>query len=386
MSSPNLILFDIPLLHKQLLPLTFTRPVSEIRCGIFTLREKWENYFGKASWLTEDYLKEVFPCKYSVVNIYINSALISTPSLEDSISKLQHNEALFYKGNLLALRSGEQTREDIFTIPVKKIEVENARLIERPWHIFQLNGSEIKKDFELIKLNRINQGVLDKHTVVYNPELVFIDENVKIKASVLNAEAGPIYIGPNCEVQEGSLIRGPFAMCEGSVLSMGSKIKGDTTIGPFCKIGGEVSNSVVFGYSNKGHDGFMGNSVIGEWCNLGADTNTSNLKNNYSEVSVYSYAENGMINTGSQFCGLTMGDHSKAGINTMFNTGTVVGVSSNVFDGDFPPKHVPSFSWGKEVYDFDKAVQTAKIVMSRRGKILSEAEILILKKVKDYEL
>ncbi|MBC7388842.1 MAG: glucose-1-phosphate thymidylyltransferase [Opitutaceae bacterium] len=386
MSLPNLILFDIPVLHKQLLPLTFTRPISEIRCGIFNLREKWEFHFGKASWLTEDYLKEVFPCKYSVVNLYINSAVISNPSLVESISKLQHNEALFYKENLLALRSGELKREDIFTISTKKIELENVKLIERPWHIFQFNGNEIKNDFELIKSKRMNNGVQDKYTIVYNPEQVFIDENVKIKAAVFNAEAGPIYIGPNCEVQEGSLIRGPFAMGEGSVLSMGCKIKGDTTIGPFCKIGGEISNSVVFGYSNKGHDGFMGNSVLGEWCNLGADTNTSNLKNNYSDVSVYSYAENGMVNTGSQFCGLTMGDHSKAGINTMFNTGTVVGVSANVFEGDFPPKHVPSFSWGKEVYEFSKSIETAKKVMLRRGKILSEEGVRVLEKVFNYEL
>ena len=251
MSSPNLILFDIPLFHKQLLPLTFTRPVSEIRCGIFTLREKWENYFGKASWLTEEYLNQVFPCKYSVVNIYINSALLPSPFIVEAILKLQHNEALVNKGTILAIRSGELTRDKLFSHSVKKYEIENANLIERPWHIFQFNGSEIKADFDLIKATRKDYGVQDKHTIVYNPDLLWIDENVKMKAAVLNAEAGPIYNGPNCEVQEGSLIRGPFAMCEGSVLSMGAKIKGDTTIGPYCKIGGEVSNSVVFGYSNK---------------------------------------------------------------------------------------------------------------------------------------
>ena len=377
----SLILFDTPLAHKQILPLTFTRPISEIRCGIFTIREKWERYFGKASWLTEAYLSEVFPCEYESENLYINASLLPTDEIVTKIKNLQKGEAIVHQGKVLACVSAEVKYNEIEHLTFnKRTEIEIASLIERPWHIFQQNGNEIRKDFQYIISSETNHPISDPYTTVYAKENIFIGKNVKIKASVLNAETGPIYIGDNCEIQEGSLIRGPFALCEGSTVSMGAKMKGDNTIGPHCKIGGEISNSILFGYSNKGHDGFLGNSVLGEWCNLGADTNTSNLKNNYSNVSIYSYAENGNVDTGSQFCGLTMGDHSKAGINTMFNTGTVVGVSANVFDGDFPAKHIPSFAWGKnEVYDFEKALETAKRVMKRRGKSLSEAEVKVLK-------
>jgi UDP-N-acetylglucosamine diphosphorylase/glucosamine-1-phosphate N-acetyltransferase len=379
----SLILFDTPLAHKQLLPLTFTRPISEIRCGIFTIREKWERYFGKASWLTEDYLSEVFPCETEAENLYINASLLPSQEIVNQIKKLRKNEAIVHKEHILAFVSAEVKISQIEQLTFsKKTEIETAQLIERPWHIFQQNGNEIRKDFQYVIATEENFYLSDPHTIMYESNNIFIGKNVKIKASVLNAENGPIYIGDNCEIQEGSLIRGPFALCEGSTVNMGAKMRGDNTIGPHCKVGGEISNSILFGYSNKGHDGFLGNSVLGEWCNLGADTNTSNLKNNYSNVSIYSYAENGNVDTGSQFCGLTMGDHSKAGINTMFNTGTVVGVSANVFDGDFPAKHIPSFAWGKnEVYDFDKALETAKRVMERRGKSLSEAEVKVLRVV-----
>jgi UDP-N-acetylglucosamine diphosphorylase/glucosamine-1-phosphate N-acetyltransferase len=378
---PNLILFDLPNTHTQLLPLTFTRPIAEIRCGILTLREKWEQYFGKASWLTEDYLQDAFPCHYGQENLYVNGSMLATDELAEIVGHLDFDQAIVKQGTLLAVKTGWLKKEDLSHHSFRKyIEAKNIQLIERPWHIFQYNGAQIKEDMPRIEAIRHNYGVQDAHTILYGKERIFVDENVKIKASVLNAENGPIYLGPHSEVQEGSVIRGPFALCEGSTINMGGKMKGDTTIGPYSKVGGEVSNSVVFGYSNKGHDGFMGNSVIGEWCNLGADTNTSNLKNNYSNVSIWSYAENGMVDTGLQFCGLIMGDHSKAGINTMFNTGTVVGASANVFDGDFPPKHVPSFAWGKnEKYDFDKSIETAQRVMERRGKKLSPSEIKILK-------
>lgn len=380
---PNLILFDLSYTHKQLLPLTFTRPISEIRCGIYLLREKWELYFGKASWLTEEYLQDVFPCHYGHENIYINSSLLASDELAEIIGRLEFNQAIAKNGTLLAVKTGWLKRQDLHQHSFRKyIEAKNVQMIERPWHIFQQNGAEIRSDIEHISANIKNHEIKDPHTIVYGKDNIFIEENVKIKASVLNAETGPIYIGAHCEIQEGSLIRGPFALCEGSTLSMGSKMKGDTTIGPYCKVGGEISNSVIFGYSNKGHDGFLGNSVLGEWCNLGADTNISNLKNNYSTVSIHSYAENGMVDTKSQFCGLTMGDHSKAGINSMFNTGTVVGVSANVFDVGFPPKHVASFAWGNsEKYNFDKAIETAQRVMERRGKKLSEADTKILRHI-----
>jgi len=381
----NLILFDPDIIRKQLLPLTFTRPISELRCGIFTLREKWERHFGKASWLTIPYLMEVFSCQYESENLYISGSLLESKEVYLKIKELKNGQALYSKGKLLAFIGGKITWEDVANLTfAKTIEINEVELIERPWHIFQKNGAQIRTDFEYVQNTIISQKVDDKHTSVYHPENVFIGKNVKIRAAVLNAEGGPIYIGDNCEIQEGCVIRAPFVICEGSTLNMGSKMRGDITIGPYCKVGGEISNSVFIGYSNKGHDGYMGNSVIGEWCNLGADTNTSNLKNNYSNVRLWSYAENEMFDTGAQFCGLVMADHSKSGINTMFNTGTVVGVSANVFDGGFPKKHIPSFTWGKsEKYDFKKAILTAKMVMEKRGKHITEAEISILKHIYD---
>ncbi len=207
--------------------------------------------------------------------------------------------------------------------------------------------------------------------MVYAPENIFIEEGVYIRAAILNAENGPIYLGKNSIVQEGAIIRGAFAMGEGSHVNMGAKMRGDISLGPYCKVGGEVSNSVVFGYSNKAHDGFLGNSVLGEWCNLGADTNTSNLKNNYDSPKLWNHAYNDFEKTGIQFCGLMMGDHSKAGINTMFNTGTVVDVSTNIFGSGFPSNYIPSFAWGGgeqyEEYELPKALETAERVMARRN-------------------
>jgi UDP-N-acetylglucosamine diphosphorylase/glucosamine-1-phosphate N-acetyltransferase len=259
--------------------------------------------------------------------------------------------------------------------------------IQKSWHIFQVNAAEIRKDYELITAGRRSEALEDPHTIVYNASQVFIEPGAKIKAAVLNAEGGPIYIGKNAEVQEGSLIRGPFALCEGSTVNMGAKMRGDTTVGPFSKVGGEISNAVMFGYSNKGHEGFLGNAVIGEWCNLGADTNTSNLKNNYAEVKIWDYTKGGFANTGLQFCGLMMGDHAKAGINTMFNTGTVVGVGANVFGDGFPRNFIPSFSWGGasgfSTFQVRKFEETAIAVMKRRGLEYSETEKEIIQKVFD---
>ena len=379
----QLILFDPAQFHQQLLPLTFTRPISELRCGIFTLREKWERHFGKASWLTANYLSEVFPCSYQPQNLYIHGALLESESVLTKIKTLQIGQALYFKETLLAFVSGKVEYGAISELVfIEKIRVEEAELIEKPWHIFQKNGTQIKRDFEYVKKTQTTNPIEDPHTRVYCPENIFIGKNVKLRAAVLNAETGPIYIGDNCEIQEGCVIRAPFVICEGSTLKMGARMRGDITIGPMCNAGGEISNSIMLGYSNKAHDGFMGNSVIGEWCNLGADTNISNMKNTYSNVKVWSYDEKKMVDTGSQFCGLTMGDYSKSGINTMFNTGTVVGVCTNVFDGGFPPKHIPSFSWGKsEKYEFDKAMYSARIIMSKYGKSLSTAQEKMLRTV-----
>jgi UDP-N-acetylglucosamine diphosphorylase/glucosamine-1-phosphate N-acetyltransferase len=260
-------------------------------------------------------------------------------------------------------------------------------LIDQPWKIFQYNASQIKSDFAFITRGRESAGVLDRHTKTYGTENIFVEEGADIKAAILNAESGPIYIGKNAVVQEGSIIRGSFALCEGATVNMGAKMRGDSTVGPYCKVGGEVSNSVLFGYSNKGHDGFLGNSVLGEWCNLGADTNASNLKNNYDQVKLWSYAKKGFISTGQQFCGLMMGDHSKCGINTMFNTGTVIGVSANIFGDGYPRNFIPSFSWGGAAgfitHQLSKVYETAERVMSRRQVELTETDKEILKYIFD---
>ena len=258
-------------------------------------------------------------------------------------------------------------------------------MIDHVWDIFSKNGDAIKQDFDLITKNKTSLHLSKSNTVIGDPKLIFLEEGAIVEASILNTTAGPIYIGKDAEVMEGSMVRGPFALGEHSALKLGTKIYGPTTVGPHSKIGGEVNNSVIFGYSNKGHDGFLGNSVIGEWCNLGADTNNSNLKNNYSSVKLYNYSKKAMLDSGLQFCGLIMGDHSKCGINTMFNTGTVVGVGANIFGGGFPPTHIPSYSWGGAdgmmEYQFEKMIETADRVFQRRNLFISELDISILRTI-----
>jgi UDP-N-acetylglucosamine diphosphorylase/glucosamine-1-phosphate N-acetyltransferase len=383
----NLILFDDSSIRGSLLPFTFTRPVAEIRIGILKISEKWQKYTGsQPGFLTQDYLS----AKYTFKNepaLLVNGALCPDPLVWKAIQKLSLGEALKYKNTLLALRWNEpqQFHSEIIK-ECKVIEYEQeVVLVQKTWNIFQFNGEELKKDFELITKGRKSQEIKDPYTSVYGKDQIFIEEGAVIKAAVLNAENGPIYIGKNTEIQEGALIRGPFALCEGSTVNMGAKMRGDTTVGPFSKIGGEVGNSVLFGYSNKGHEGYLGNSVIGEWCNLGADTNTSNLKNNYAMVKIWDYTKGGFANTGLQFCGLMMGDHSKCGINTMFNTGTVVGVGANIFGDGFPRNFIPSFSWGGaagfSTFQVKKFEETATAVMARRGNVYDEVEKEILQKV-----
>jgi UDP-N-acetylglucosamine diphosphorylase/glucosamine-1-phosphate N-acetyltransferase len=255
-------------------------------------------------------------------------------------------------------------------------------LIDQVWKIYQNNGAQIREDFTLITQGRKSASVTDPFTRIYNSDQVFLEEGVEIRAALLNADNGPIYLGKNSLVQEGALIRGPFALCEGSHVNMGAKVRGDTTVGPFSKIGGEVSNSVIFGYSNKAHDGFLGNSVIGEWCNLGADTNTSNLKNNYENIKLWNYAKGGFKDTGLMFCGLMLGDHSRCGINMMFNSGTVVGVSASIFGDGYPRNFIPSFAWGGAAgfttYQLTKALDTASKAMARRNVTLTEEDREIL--------
>jgi UDP-N-acetylglucosamine diphosphorylase/glucosamine-1-phosphate N-acetyltransferase len=383
----NYILFDDQHVRTSLLPLTFTRPVSEIRVGICTITQKWEQVLrSRISFLTEPYLQAKYPQVNTLNDVFINGAICPDEALLAAIQSLQKGDRLMHGDILVAYRPEElpETLTDIDQIPDIRVQThqQHITIIRDLCDIYASNGEQIRADFRRITAGRVSRPIADPHTAVYNPGQIFIEEGVEMKACILNAEGGPIYIGRNAQLHEGTVVRGPFALGEGSSLNMGSKIRPDTTIGPYCKVGGEVSNSVIFGYSNKSHDGFMGNSVLGEWCNLGADTNTSNMKNDYGHVKQWSYNEGGMRDTGRQFCGLVMGDHSKAGINTMFNTGTVVGVSCNVFGGEFPPKYVPSFSWGGaaglEIYHLDKALEVADRAMQRRGLPFSELDRHIL--------
>lgn len=380
----NYILFD-GTVRNALLPFTFTRPVADIRIGILTIREKWEKYLGyTTTTLTEEYLMEKYPMVEMEQNIMINASFLPNPILIDMVQNLNPKEAILFGEEIIAFHT-HNTQEDIDFDEYELIEYEGDVLrIENTWDIFAKNDAAIREDFELLTEDRFSQPI-PKSVNVIAPENIFIEEGAKLEFVTLNASTGPIYIGKNAEIMEGSVIRGPFALCEEAQVKLATKVYGATTVGPHCRIGGEVNNSVLFGYSNKGHDGFLGNSVLGEWCNIGADSNNSNLKNNYEEVRLWSYETEGFARTGLQFCGLMMGDHSKCGINTMFNTGTVVGVSANIFGSGFPRNFVPSFSWGGAsgftTYITKKAFETAKIVMSRRHVEFTEQDAKILEHV-----
>lgn len=388
----NIILFDDKLIRPSLLPLTFTRPVAGVRVGILTIAEKWQKFTGQpVSYLTQPYLQKKFACHSELTgNMYINGAVCPDAALLKRIKSLKSGKALFKNDILLAYHAHENVFETLtdlynFRNALPKTYEEEVTVIQEVWEIFTRNGQQIKADFDLLTKGRTSQPITDPHTVVYAPENVFLEPGVKLRAAVLNAESGPIYLGKNSEVQEGAVVRGAFALGEGSMLNMGARMRGDITIGPFCKVGGEISNSVIFGYSNKGHDGFLGNSVLGEWVNLGADTNTSNMKNNYGEVKIWNYAKGGMKSTGLQFCGAIMGDHTKCGINTMLNTGTVTGVSANVFGAGYPRNFIPSFTWGGtpsiETYQLPKFFESAARAMERRSCLLDEVEKGILSNV-----
>ncbi len=380
----NYILFDGPA-RANLLPFTFTRPVADIRVGILTIREKWEKYLGSTTTtVTEDYLSEKYPMVEMEANVMINAGYLPNMELVELVKSLKKNQAIFKGEDVIAFFTKEG-EEDINFDTYTAIEYHGECLqIEHTWDIFSKNGAAIQEDFNLITKDRKSQPI-PKMTVAFHSENIFIEEGAKLPYCSLNATNGPIYIGKDAEIMEGSVIRGPFALCEHATVKLATKIYGPTTIGPHSKVGGEVNNSVIFGYSNKGHDGFLGNSVLGEWCNLGADTNNSNLKNNYAEVRLWDYNTEGFAKTGLQFCGLMMGDHSKCGINTMFNTGTVVGVSANIFGSGFPRNFVPSFSWGGSkgfvTYLTKKAFEVAEVVMSRRGLTLTDQDRAILEHI-----
>ena len=385
----DIVLFDDPKSRGNLLPFTFTRPIAEIRVGIFKISEKWQTllHAKNLGFLTQQYLQPKFQA-LNVKALYINGALCPDEDLVIAINSLKENEALWHQDTLLAsfFESPEQFHSD--HLPDKKrIDFEGEiRLLSRTWQIFQWNGDEIRKDFNIITKRRVSWGTDDPHTHMYNEPAIFIENGAKVRAAILNAINGPIYIGKNTEVSEGAMIRGPFALCEGATISMGPKTRENTTVGPACKVGGEVSNSVFFGYSNKSHDGYIGNSVVGEWCNLGANTVVSNMKNNLMPVKIWDYTKGGYGDTGLQFCGSMVADHTKLGIGTTLNTGTVVGVGSNVFGEGFPRKFVSSFAWGGGASGFStfklmKFEETAQKVMALKGMEFDENERAILQKV-----
>jgi UDP-N-acetylglucosamine diphosphorylase/glucosamine-1-phosphate N-acetyltransferase len=382
----NVVFFDDEK-RVNFLPLVYTKPISKLRVGILTIEQKWQHHFKNKGveintyYITEDYLTEKYPLPDQDENIFINSRFLPNVRLVEFIlNNLIADEAIFYEGSLIAAKCDlQQFKNESYYIKDHNDSFVSVEL-KVVTDIFSKNEAALIQDFELLTAGKVSQKLSNTNTHIGNQ--LFIEEGAKVEASVLNSSTGPIYIGKDAEIMEGSLVRGPFALCDNAVLKMGAKIYGATTIGSFSKVGGEVSNSVIQDYSNKGHDGFLGNSVIGEWCNLGADTNTSNLKNNYGEVKLWSYATEKFDNTGLQFCGLIMGDHSKCGINTMFNTGTVVGVCANIFGSGFPEKFVASYSWGGAngivEYKMEKFFEVAKIVMERRGIILTDNDQQIL--------
>jgi UDP-N-acetylglucosamine diphosphorylase/glucosamine-1-phosphate N-acetyltransferase len=380
----SIILFDTA--YQKLLPLTFARPVSELRIGILTIKEKWERRLSSnISYKTEAYLQEKYPLAVSEDNLIINSSVVANDAVTAEIKNLQLNEALINGKTILAVRLNADAPNFLETgqlsadVATKESQA-TAILVTRPYHIFSHNEQALKDDFDDLTKGRTSQPISSTNRVL-GAENIFLEAGAQVECSILNATTGPIYIGKDAEIMEGSIVRGALAMCEHSTLKLGAKVYGATTVGPYCKVGGEVSNSILQAYSNKGHDGFLGNSVLGEWCNLGADTNNSNLKNNYAPVKLWDYTTGRFAPTGLQFCGLIMGDHSKSGINTMFNTGTVVGFSSNIYGAGFPRNFVPSFSWGGvsgyTTFKMDKALEVAQRMMGRRDVVLSAADLKI---------
>ncbi|CAL2079509.1 Glucose-1-phosphate thymidylyltransferase [Tenacibaculum dicentrarchi] len=380
----NYILFDGDV-RTALLPFTYTKPVADIRVGILTIREKWEKHLGlTTTTVTEEYLEEKYPMVELEENVLLNASFLPTDKLVDMVRALTKNQAIFKGEDVIAFYTND-SQDEVNFANYEHIEYQEELLqIKNTWDIFSLNDKAIRADFDLITDGRTSEPIPDTVNCI-NKKDIFIEEGAKLTFATLNASSGPIYIGENAEIMEGVVVRGALAMCANSVLKLGAKIYGATTLGPHCKVGGEVNNSVLMGYSSKGHDGFLGNSVLGEWCNIGADTNNSNLKNNYAEVKLWSYDTGRFAKTGLQFCGLMMGDHSKCGINTMFNTGTVVGVSANIFGSGFPRNFVPSFSWGGASgfteYKTNKVFEVAKMVMKRRNIEFDEKEQRILSHV-----
>lgn len=380
----NIILFDINQQHLELLPLAFTRPIADIRIGILTIREKWERLLpGSYSYLTPEYMAEKYPATITPDNLFIASHLIPDENLATQVDRLNPGEALTDHDTVIAFRGTEADFHEgrhTTSVPVGK----EPRYINHLYDIFLLNGECLEADFRLITPGRTGQPLSPSNRVIGDPcfadgtPKIFLEPGAKAECAIFNVTNGPIYLGADSEVMEGSCIRAPFAACEHAYVNMGAKIYGATTLGPYCKVGGELNNVVMFGFSNKAHDGFLGNAIIGEWCNLGAGSVASNLKNDYSEIKLWNYPTRRFLRTNLQFCGLIMGDHSKAGINTMFNTATVVGVGVNIHGAGFPRNFVASFSEGGTAGFTDvqlpKFYAIAEKMMARRGRTLTEAD------------
>ena len=380
----NYILFDGPN-RTALLPFTYTRPVADIAWGIGSIRDSWESVLGyTTSTITEPCLSEVWPTVFFESNVFINAAYLPTPDLVNKVKELNEGEAIF-DGEAVVAFFADDSEEDINFDSLKAIDTTGDFLsISNAWDIFSKNDLAIALDFDILTEDQESEPIPESVQVI-GPGQIFVEAGAQLQYCILNATNGPIFLGAHSEVMEGSLIRGPFALGSHAMVKMGAKIYGATSIGAKSKVGGELNNVVMFPFSNKGHEGFLGNAVIGSWCNLGADTNNSNLKNSYENVRLWDYAEERFAKTGLQFCGLIMGDHSKSAINTMFNTGTVVGVASNIFGAGFAKNFIPSFSWGgiqnSTIHSFEKALATAKIMMERKGEILSESDQMILEDV-----
>jgi len=368
-------------LHLRFAPLTLTRPLGNIRVGILTNDERWTKFIPDAEigFITEEYLSKKF---IAIENgIRVNASIIPNEDIVAAIVNLEENSALYWNETFIA-QNGEATNKLQF-------KGEEPILITERWHVFQKNGLVLEQDFDLITAGRKSQKLSNSNKLIGNSSRLFLEEGAIVEASILNTTTGSIYVGKDAEIMEGSVVRGGLALNEHAALKLGTKVYGPCTLGPHCKVGGEINNVTFQAYSNKGHDGFLGNASIGEWCNLGADTNSSNLKNNYGNVSTYSYEQNSEIKTDVQFMGLCMGDHSKCSINSMFNTATVVGVSCNIFGADFPPKFIPSFSWGGSdgfvKFKLNKAIEYSNNMMNRRGLSLTTEEIKIFEFLEDLD-
>lgn len=366
------------------LPFTFTKPISELRCGILTFRERWQKLLNiqEVSYITEDYLQAKFSAPQPVESLFIVSNFIPSEKVLQQIKDLKKGEALVYENELIAAKIN---MNDFNLNQIEKMTdiEEDLLFFKQATDLFSLNDKAIDFDFDLITKGRTSQPLSSTNQLLGDEKDLFIEDGASVECATLNTKTGKIYIGKNAEIMEGSHVRGSLALCEGAKLNLGAKLYGATTIGNYSKVGGEVNNVVIMGYSNKGHDGFLGNSVIGEWCNLGADTNSSNLKNNYAEVKIWDYKTERFRKTGLQFCGLMMGDHSKTAINTQLNTGTVVGVAANIFRAGFPPNLVEHFSWGggkgDERFRLEKAFEVAEKVMSRRKVTCTQEDREILR-------